>query len=125
VLFHDPEAGQALLTGGLDFTNMQALTDFYIANSRRMATAGKMLFPIPNRAGVRSGSTAWRPRPLVLWGSRTGSCRRSTGKRWIQLIPARRLVQIDAAGHMLPSSSEGVRLGGGELPRLSDGPVST
>src|SRR2546428_8554196 len=51
VLFHDPEAGQALLTGGLDFTNMQALTDFFIANSRRMATAGKILFPIPNRPG--------------------------------------------------------------------------
>src|SRR6266571_2555256 len=72
VLFHDPERGLALLTGGLDFTNLEALAQFYIANSRRMATAGKMLIP-----------------PIY-------------GEKWIELIPDARLVQIDAAGHMLP-----------------------
>jgi pimeloyl-ACP methyl ester carboxylesterase len=101
VLFHDPEAGQALLTGGLDFTNMQALTDFYIANSRRMATAGKILFPIPNR---RVSKRLYRvaAETLVLWGKQDRLMPPVYGERWIQLIPGARLVQIDAAGHMLP-----------------------
>jgi pimeloyl-ACP methyl ester carboxylesterase len=101
VLFHDPEAGQALLTGGLDFTNMQALTDFYIANSRRMATAGKIFFPIPNR---RVSKRLYRvaAETLVLWGKQDRLMPPVYGERWIQLIPGARLVQIDAAGHMLP-----------------------
>ena len=41
-LFHDPAAGLALLTGGLDFSNLEVLAEFYIANSRRMAMAGKI-----------------------------------------------------------------------------------
>ena len=32
-LFHDPEAGQKLLTGGLDFSNLEVLAEFYIANT--------------------------------------------------------------------------------------------
>ena len=101
VLFHDPAAGAALLTGGLDFTNLQALADFYIANSRRMATAGKILFPIPNR---RVSKRLYRvaAETLVLWGKQDRLMPPVYGERWIQLIPGARLVQIDAAGHMLP-----------------------
>jgi len=101
VLFHDPAAGQALLTGGLDFTNMQALADFYIANSRRMATAGKILFPIPNR---RVAKRLYRvtAETLVVWGKQDRLIPPVYGEKWIQLIPDARLVQLDAAGHMLP-----------------------
>ena len=49
MLFHDPAKGAALLTGGVDFTDMEALKTFYIGNARRLAMAGKILFPIPNR----------------------------------------------------------------------------
>ena len=38
-----------LLTGGVDWSDMEALKEFYIANSRRLAMAGKILFPVPNR----------------------------------------------------------------------------
>src|SRR5262249_50673570 len=48
VLFHDPQQGQALLTGGADLSDMEALKDFYIGSQRRLAMAGKVLFPIPN-----------------------------------------------------------------------------
>ena len=101
VLFHDPAAGQALLTGGLDFTNMQALADFYVANSRRMATAGKILFPIPNR---RVAKRLYRvtAETLVVWGKQDRLIPPVYGEKWIQLIPDARLVQLDAAGHMLP-----------------------
>ena len=101
VLFHDPEKGQAMLIGGLDFTNMEALADFYIANSRRMATAGKILFPIPNR---RVAKRLYRvtAETLVLWGRQDQLIPPVYGEAWIRLVPGARLAQIDEAGHMLP-----------------------
>src|SRR5262249_59059281 len=49
VLFADPKNGEKFLTGGIDFTNMDALTQFLVGNARRLGTAGKILFPIPDR----------------------------------------------------------------------------
>jgi pimeloyl-ACP methyl ester carboxylesterase len=66
-----------------------------------MATAGKILFPIPSR---RVAKRLYRVTAdtLVLWESRMRSCRPCTGERWIQLIAGARLAQIDNAGHMVP-----------------------
>ena len=44
LFFHDAEAGVKLLTGGADFTNMEALQDFLVRNARQLGTAGKILF---------------------------------------------------------------------------------
>ena len=33
---------------GVNFNDMDALTDFFVGNARRLGTAGKILFPIPN-----------------------------------------------------------------------------
>ena len=50
LLFHDPARGQALLTGGADFSDMDgAQGRSTSATQRRLAMAGKILFPIPNR----------------------------------------------------------------------------
>ena len=49
VLFADPKNGEKFLTGGIDFSNPDALTQFMVGNARRLGTAGKILFPIPNR----------------------------------------------------------------------------
>src|SRR5262245_46005092 len=48
-LFADAQKGQALMTGGADLSNIDALKDYYIAAQRRLSMAGKILFPIPNR----------------------------------------------------------------------------
>jgi pimeloyl-ACP methyl ester carboxylesterase len=101
VLFHDPEAGQAMLTGGLDFSSLEALGEFYIANSRRMATAGKILFPIPNRR-VTKRLYRVTAETLVLWGKEDRLMPPVYGEKWRDLVPGARLVEIDAAGHMLP-----------------------
>ena len=45
LLFHDPVAGAALLTGGLDFSNMEAVAEFYIGNARRMGDGGQDPLP--------------------------------------------------------------------------------
>ncbi|MEA3056438.1 MAG: hypothetical protein QOD30_1870, partial [Actinomycetota bacterium] len=46
LLFHDPAAGAAALTGGVDFSDMDALVAFFIDNAKKLGTAGKILFPI-------------------------------------------------------------------------------
>jgi pimeloyl-ACP methyl ester carboxylesterase len=100
-LFHDPEAGLKLLTGGLDFSNLEVLAEFYIANSRRMAMAGKILFPIPNR---RLAKRLYRVRAetLLVWGTSDALIGDAYAERWKEAIAGSRLVRIQEAGHMLP-----------------------
>src|SRR5262249_11960388 len=66
-LFYDRAQGEALLTGGLDLKNPEALSEFYIANSRRLSMAGKILFPIPNRRLSKRLYRLTAP-TLLLWG---------------------------------------------------------
>ena len=101
VLFADPQKGQALLTGGADLTDLEALKEFYLASQRRLAMAGKILFPIPNR---RLSKRLYRLRAetLVVWGALDRLIVPAYAERWKSLIPGARVVTIDGAGHMLP-----------------------
>ncbi|HJQ82838.1 MAG TPA: alpha/beta fold hydrolase [Candidatus Binatia bacterium] len=101
LLFHDPDAGAALLTAGADFSNLEALAAFYIENSRRMAMAGKILFPIPNR---RLAKRLYRvtAETLVVWGKSDRLVPPVYGERFRDAIAGARLVVIDEAGHMVP-----------------------
>jgi len=100
-LFHDAQAGEALLGGGADFSQDGALTDFMVGNARRLGMAGKILFPIPNRRVdrrlYRVGGDA-----LVLWGRRDQWLVPAYAERWQALLPAAQLAWIDDAAHMLP-----------------------
>jgi pimeloyl-ACP methyl ester carboxylesterase len=100
-LFHDPTKGAALLTGGVDFNDMEALKTFYIMNSRRLAMAGKILFPVPNR---RVSKRLYRltAETLVLWGEGDKLIPLVYAARWAELIPHATVVRIAEAGHMLP-----------------------
>jgi pimeloyl-ACP methyl ester carboxylesterase len=100
-LFHDPQAGLKMLTGGLDFSNLDVLAEFYIANSRRMAMAGKILFPIPNR---RLAKRLYRVRAetLLVWGTSDALIGDAYAERWKEAIAGSRLVRIQEAGHMVP-----------------------
>ena len=101
VLFTDPQKGQMLLTGGADLSDMEALKDFYVASQRRLAMAGKILFPIPNR---RLAKRLYRltAETLVLWGAADRLIVPAYAERWKSLIPSARVQTIDGAGHMLP-----------------------
>ncbi len=100
VLFVDAEAGERVLTGGLDFNNLEALKQFLVLNSRRMGTAGKILFPIPNR---RVAKRLYRltSDTLVVWGEQDGLIPPVYGERWTELLPYAKLERIDQASHML------------------------
>jgi pimeloyl-ACP methyl ester carboxylesterase len=101
VLFADPVAGQQLLTGGADLSDMEALKEFYLVNQRRLTMAGKILFPIPNR---RLSKRLYRltADTLVVWGAADRLIVPAYAARWQALIPGARVATIEAAGHMLP-----------------------
>jgi pimeloyl-ACP methyl ester carboxylesterase len=102
LLFADPEAGAARLTDGLEFTNMEALTEFFIGNSRRLGTAGKILFPIPNR---RLAKRLYRLRAptLLVWGDRDRYIVPDYAARWQALVPHATVVELPGGGHMVPA----------------------
>jgi pimeloyl-ACP methyl ester carboxylesterase len=101
LLFHDPAAGAAALTGGVDFNDMDALVAFFIDNARRLGTAGKMLFPIPNR---RLSKRIYRLQvpTLLVWGESDALIPLVYAERWQELVPHAELVTVADAGHMAP-----------------------
>jgi pimeloyl-ACP methyl ester carboxylesterase len=101
LLFQDPERGQAMLTGGVDFSDMEAFKNFYLGQQRRLAMAGKILFPIPNR---RVSKRLYRvtARTLVLWGAADRLIVPAYAQQWGKLIPGATVQSIPDAGHMLP-----------------------
>ena len=101
VLFHDPAKGQALLTGGADLSDMEALKEFYIGSQRRLSMAGKILFPIPNRRLSKRLYRLTAP-TLVVWGVADRLIVPAYAELWKAMIPGARVVTVDNAGHMLP-----------------------
>jgi len=101
VLFVDPARGAALLTGGADLSDIEALKDFYLVTQRRLAMAGKILFPIPNRRLSKRLYRLAAP-TLVLWGAADGLIPPAYAAQWKTLIPGARVQTIEGAGHMLP-----------------------
>jgi pimeloyl-ACP methyl ester carboxylesterase len=101
LLFQDPDKGQALLTGGVDFSDMEAFKAFYLGQQRRLAMAGKILFPIPNR---RVSKRLYRvtAKTLVLWGEADRLIVPAYAERWARLIPGATVQTMPDAGHMLP-----------------------
>ena len=101
VLFHDPQKGQALLTGGADLSDMEALKEFYIGSQRRLSMAGKILFPIPNRRLSKRLYRLTAP-TLVVWGAADRLIVPAYAERWKAMIPGARVVMVENAAHMLP-----------------------
>jgi pimeloyl-ACP methyl ester carboxylesterase len=100
-LFHDPEAGAALMTGGLDFDDAEAIKAFLIGNSRRLGTAGKILFPIPNRRLSKRLYRLTNP-ALVLWGESDRLIPPVYARAWADALPNATLRYVEDAGHMAP-----------------------
>jgi pimeloyl-ACP methyl ester carboxylesterase len=101
VMFRDKEAGAALLTGGHDFSNMDALTEFFVGNARRLGTAGKILFPIPNRRLSKRLYRVTAP-TLLVWGADDAYIVPSYADRWESLMPNATVSMLEDSGHMVP-----------------------
>lgn len=100
-LFADPKNGEKFLTGGIDFGNPEALQQFLITNARRLGTAGKILFPIPNRRLSKRLYRLVAP-TLIVWGSADKLIPLPYAERWRQLVPHARLSIVDGGAHMVP-----------------------
>jgi pimeloyl-ACP methyl ester carboxylesterase len=100
-LFRDPKDGEKFLTRGLDFSNMDALQEFMVRNARQMGTAGKILFPIPNRRISKRLYRQTAP-TLIVWGTQDKFMAPVYAERWSELLPDARVTLIDDAGHMAP-----------------------
>jgi len=100
-LFAEPKNGEKFLTGGIDFSNPQALQNFLVTNARRLGTAGKILFPIPNRRLSKRLYRLVAP-TLIVWGSADKLIPLPYAERWQKLVPHAQLSVIDGGAHMVP-----------------------
>ena len=101
LLFQDSVKGQTLLTGGADFSDMEVFKEFYLGQQRRLAMAGKILFPIPNRRVSKRLYRVTAP-TLVVWGAVDRLIVPAYAQRWARLIPGATVELIPNAAHMLP-----------------------
>jgi pimeloyl-ACP methyl ester carboxylesterase len=102
LLFHDPRQAAELLPGASDVADPESLRQFFVANTRQLGTAGKLLFPIPNR---RLSKRLYRlnTATLVVWAEEDRLIPADAyAARWRSLVPESRSVSIADAGHMLP-----------------------
>jgi len=101
LLFHDAAAGTALLAGGFDFADNEAIQRFLIGNNRRLGTAGKILFPIPNR---RLSKRLYRITndTLLVWGDDDRLLPTPYADAWAGLLPHAATATIADAGHLAP-----------------------
>jgi pimeloyl-ACP methyl ester carboxylesterase len=101
LLFHDPAKHAGLLSAGGDFNDPEFLTDFLVGNARRMGTASKILFPIPDR-GLSERLYRIRARTQVVWGASDKLIEPIYAERFVAGIRNARLSLIPDAGHMVP-----------------------
>ncbi len=74
-LFHDTQRATELLVGATELADPDSLREFFIGNARRLGTAGKILFPIPNRRLSVKGdvSAVGRPHAAVRAAARASA----------------------------------------------------
>jgi pimeloyl-ACP methyl ester carboxylesterase len=101
LLFHEPDQHGGLLSAGGDLNDPEFLTDFMVANARRLSTAGKILFPIPDR-GLAERLYRVSARTQILWGREDRLIPAEYGHRFAAAIANAQLDVIAEAGHMLP-----------------------
>ena len=99
LLFHDAEAGRALLTaGGGDMNDPEFLKQFLVMNARRLGMAGKILFPIPDR-GLGQRLQRVSARTLIVWGAEDMLIPPVYGPAFKKAISKSKLLRVAKAGH--------------------------
>ena len=99
-LFHDPEAGAALMGARQGIGDPEFLKAFLVQNARQMGMAGRILFPIPDR-GLVERLYRIKARTVVVWGESDRMIPPVYAKGFVDGIAGARLVSVPKAGHML------------------------
>ena len=100
LLFHDPAFGERIMTAGADFDDPKFLEAFIIRNTRQLAMAGKLLFPIPDR-GLAERLYRIRARTVLVWGESDQVIAPAYGDAFRRAIAGAELVRVASAGHMI------------------------
>jgi len=101
LLLHDPSKHGALLSAGGDFNDPEFLTDFLVGNARRLGSAGKLLFPVPDR-GLADRLYRIKARTRIVWGASDRLIDPSYGPVFEAAIANADLTVVAEAGHMVP-----------------------
>ncbi|HEY3798311.1 MAG TPA: alpha/beta hydrolase [Caulobacteraceae bacterium] len=101
-LFHDPEAGAAQMTSGLDMSDPKFLQTYLVRNARQLGMAGKLLFPIPER-GLAERLYRVKAKTVIVWGESDKMIPPVYGPAFQAKIAGAKLVKVAEAGHMVIS----------------------
>jgi pimeloyl-ACP methyl ester carboxylesterase len=100
LLFHDPTFGERMMTAGADFDDPKFLEAFIIRNTRQLAMAGKLLFPIPER-GLDERLYRIRAKTVIVWGESDRMIPPAHGDAFRRAIAGAELIRLPEAGHMV------------------------
>ncbi len=100
LLFHDAEAGAAMLTAGRNVTDPNFLQTYLVTNARQLGMAGRILFPIPER-GLAGRLHRIRARTVIIWGDSDRLIPPVYAHAFKKAILGAELVSIPEAGHMV------------------------
>ena len=100
LLFHDAEAGAAILTAGTNLADPKFLQTYLIANARQLGMAGKILFPIPER-GLSQRLYRIKAKTILIWGDSDKLVAPAYAHAFKKGIAGSELVAIPEAGHMV------------------------
>lgn len=100
LLFDDPANAGQLLSGEVDLESNEGLAEFMVANSRRLGTAGKIMFPIPNRRLSKRLYRVTAPTRIIR-ASGDKLIGEPYGQAWADAIDGAELSTIDSGGHLI------------------------
>lgn len=99
-LFHDVEMGTKLMTAGVALDDPEWLKGFLVMNARQMGTAGKLLFPVPDR-GLSDRLYRIKAKTLLVWGASDKLIPPVYGEAFKAGIKGAQLTLIPKAGHLI------------------------
>ncbi len=100
MLFHDAEAGAAMLTAGRNVEDPNFLQTYLVTNARQLGMAGRILFPIPER-GLAQRLYRIKAKTVVVWGDSDRLVPPFYAHGFKKGIAGAELVSIPEAGHMV------------------------
>lgn len=100
LLFHNVEAGTAMLTAGLDLADPKFLQNYLVTNARQLGMAGRILFPVPER-GLSTRLYRVKAKTILVWGDSDKLIVPAYAHAFKKAIAGAELVAIPEAGHMV------------------------
>ncbi|HEV2651058.1 MAG TPA: alpha/beta hydrolase [Rhizomicrobium sp.] len=98
LLFHDVEAGTAMMTAGLKMDDPKFLQNYLVTNARQLGMAGKILFPIPER-GLAQRLYRIKAKTVLVWGDSDKMIPSAYAHAFKKAIAGSELVSVAEAGH--------------------------